>query len=861
MNRHNESHPHNCGCHHCHPVSPERHSREENDSGGDDDDHHQPLVSKQHLHDHSHEADIDQLKDLCQDVMKSPEEIQEEQRKAFGHYHVKEIHHGHEGHDPNCQCEECVTKENECDQCGFPLSLCHCDFLGKDYHLYIFHLQSLDCPLCTARIEQQIRRLPVIFFVALSYRTKEMRIITRAPAEDILPSIREIIDSIDPDVTVEPADQNQDTSLPEEKKKEEPEHAGESEEEAREPKHEEESSSRVVQFFQKKWILTLSILLCVFGIAGFYLHFIPYDLSVSLLVLSYLFLGVPIFWSLGMSISHGEWFDENVLMTIATAGALAIGEYPEAAGVLLFYRIGEYLEDEASDRSRRQITEALDLRPETVSRLHGETAEVIPAEEARIGDVLLIRPGDRIPLDGMISDGTSTLDTSPLTGEPVPVSVGPGSQIQSGCINQDGTLHLIVSRELSESMVSRILRAVEDAVASRPHMERFITRFSKIYTPVVVLIALLTAVIPPLFFGQSWNTWIYTALTFLVISCPCALVISIPLSFFAGIGAASKRSMLFKSGQVMETLSHAKAVVMDKTGTLTTGTFSVTEVHAFSPWEESQILSMAASLEGLSTHPIAHSIVKEANNRQLTIPSPENVHEEAGHGVRGTVSGQDVFVGNQRMMKLAGIDTASVEAPPVGSLIYVGVGTKLAGTILIRDTLKPDSREAVARIHSMGLVPVMLTGDAEQPARAIAKEAGISEVYGGLLPEDKLRLMKDIRQKFGPVFYIGDGINDAPVLAGADAGAAMGSGADAAISIADIVFLTSKASSIPDSIALSRKVLSTAHNNAIFAIGVKTLIMILGFAGFANMWLAVFADTGVTLLCVLYASRLLYIKK
>ena len=548
-------------------------------------------------------------------------------------------------------------------------------------------------------------------------------------------------------------------------------------------------------------------------------------------------------------------------MTVATVGAFAIHEYPEAVGVMLFYRIGEYFQDLAADRSRDQIMDAVDLRPEVVQRVTASGTETIPAEEAEVGDILLIRPGDRIPLDGIISEGETQIDTSAVTGEPKPVLVAVGDRVDSGCVNMTGTIRIQVEKVLAESMVTRILDSVENAVASKPKIDRFITRFSRVYTPIVVFVAIAVAVLPPLLFGADWDKCIYTALTFLVISCPCALVISVPLSFFAGIGAASKEGILFKGGTVMEALSNTKAAVLDKTGTLTEGKFKVRNIVKTAGKSEDEILALAAAGEIYSTHPIAQSIVTCANEKVLSLPKLTSMQEIAGHGVKAKQNGEDIYIGNEKLLALSGISIPSLpENKEAGTDVYVAKGKTLLGRITISDAIKSDTIEGIQDLKALDITPVMLTGDNEKSAKAIGSLVGIENIHAGLLPEDKLSEMQKVRKEIGSVLFVGDGINDAPVLAGADVGAAMGSGADAAIEAADVVFLNSNVNAISKAVRVARKVIKTAWENVAFALIVKIAVMIMGLLGYANMWVAVFADTGVTILCILYAVRLLRVK-
>lgn len=556
----------------------------------------------------------------------------------------------------------------------------------------------------------------------------------------------------------------------------------------------------------------------------------------------------------------GQVFDENFLMSIATIGAFGIGEYAEAVGVMLFYRIGELFEEKAVERSRSQIMDVIDMRPEVVNLVneHGDVS-VIDAEEAEIGDILLVRPGDRIPLDGVITDGETMIDTSPVTGEPVPISGFEGTEVTSGCLNTSGVIKIRVEKVLEESMVTRIMDSVENAAASKPKMDRFITRFSRVYTPFVVFMALATAIIPSIITG-NWTHWVYTALTFLVISCPCALVLSVPLAFFSGIGAGSKIGILFKGGAALETLKDITSVVMDKTGTITKGNFKVQDVVTFGDVTRNELLSLAASCEESSTHPIAKSIMEAAKEENISYKTAESAKEIAGHGSVIKLDGSEVLAGNKKLMNQYHIAGEYKETTSYGTEVFLAKDGVLIGAVVIADTLKDDAKSAIASLKAQKLHTVMLTGDSESAANAIAEETGIDEVYSKLLPDEKLLKLQEQRTKHGAVMFVGDGINDAPVLAGADCGAAMGSGADAAIEAADVVFMTSSVEAIPQAIAIGKKASRIAWQNVVFALVVKALVMILGLLGFANMWMAVFADTGVAMLCVLNSIRALKIQ-
>ena len=697
----------------------------------------------------------------------------------------------------------------------------------------IYMLENLGCAHCAAKMEEKIGEISGITEASITFATKQLRITAEEP-DTYLEEVRAICTSIESQVKV----------IPREIRKKESVMA-------------EDANSR-----KKEWA---DLPVIIIGAALFIAAnvFVKMDgmavVSLVIFVAAYLVLGGKILLEAARNISHGQIFDENFLMCIATIGAFTIQEYAEAVGVMLFYRIGEYFEEKAVERSRSQIMEAVDLRPETVNLMVGDEAVEIAAEEAKVGDILLIRPGDRIPLDGKIVSGQSRIDTSPITGEPVPVAVKTGSGVTSGCVNTSGQLMMQVEKVLSESMVTRILDSVENAAASKPKLDRFITRFAKVYTPIVIFLAVATAIVPSIFTG-NWNYWVYTALTFLVMSCPCALVLSVPLAFFSGIGAGSKKGILFKGGASLEFLSKVGAVIMDKTGTVTEGNFQVQETAAVWKYSEKELLRICASCEQRSTHPIAESIVRAAHEAELTLDRPVMLKEIAGGGVSAFLPQGRVYCGNKKLLEDNGIYVNVDESALNGSVVYVGVDGRFAGYFVISDTIKQDAKSAVTHLKEMGLGTVMLTGDAALSAEAVAKEVGIEKVYAKLLPQEKLETLQKLRAEYGSVMFVGDGINDAPVLAGADVGAAMGSGADAAIEAADAVFMTSSVESIPEAIGIAKGTNKIAIQNVVFALAVKVFVMILGLAGHANMWMAVFADTGVAMICVMNSIRVLYKK-
>ncbi len=578
-------------------------------------------------------------------------------------------------------------------------------------------------------------------------------------------------------------------------------------------------------------------------------------------LIPYLVISWDILWKAVRNIAHGQVFDENFLMCAATIGALIIGEYPEAVAVMLFYQVGELFQNVAVSRSRQSISELMDIRPDYANiERDGQLVQVDP-EEVAVGDVIVIKAGERVPLDGVILEGASALDTAALTGESLPRDVSAGDEVISGCVNLTGLLHVEVRKPFGESTVTRILDLVENSSEKKAKAEHFITKFARYYTPVVVFAALALAVIPSLLDGQ-WGTWVPRALNFLVVSCPCALVISIPLSFFGGLGGASKQGILVKGSNYLEALAQAKIVVFDKTGTLTQGKFSVTAVHPDGLAEE-KLLELAALAEQSSTHPISRSIVAAWGGA----PSQERVsqvEEVAGHGVRAEVDGCQVLAGNRKLMEREQIVITSDHDHP-GTIIHVAVDGKYAGHLVIADQPKPTSAQALKELKAAGVrQTVMLTGDAQGAAQAVARELGLDQFYAQLLPADKVERVEELLRDKNPkekLVFVGDGINDAPVLSRADIGVAMGAlGSDAAIEAADIVLMDDDLLKLPVAVRIASRTLSIVRQNVVFALGVKLLVLVLSAVGRANMWAAVFADVGVSVLAILNASRMLKAK-
>ena len=585
-------------------------------------------------------------------------------------------------------------------------------------------------------------------------------------------------------------------------------------------------------------------------------------IEIGIFLVCYTVVGWDIIWKAITNILHGQVFDENFLMTIATLGALILGEYSEGVAVMLFYQVGEWFQSYAVSKSRKSIASLMDIRPDYANiEQDGKLIQVDP-DEVPIGSSIIVKPGERIPLDGTIIKGSSSLDTSALTGESMPREALPGMDVISGCINQTGILTIRTTKEFGESTVAKILDLVENASDKKGKTENFITRFARYYTPAVVFAALVLALLPPLITGQDFGTWVYRALTFLVISCPCALVISIPLSFFGGIGGASKIGVLVKGSNYLESLASAETVVFDKTGTLTKGAFAVSELHPVNVQKE-RLLELAAYAEDYSTHPISLSI-KKAYGKKINSNRISSVQEIPGHGVCAVIDGKSVLAGNAKLMEKENI--RYTDSSTIGTVIYLACDRKYLGCIVIEDELKPDAQKAVDLLKDEGIrKTVMLTGDSDAVGKKVANRLGLDQAYTELLPADKVERVEELlaqKSEKGKLLFFGDGINDAPVLARADVGIAMGGlGSDAAIEAADVVLMTDEPSKIASVMKIARKTLRIANQNIIFALGIKFIVLILGAFGYANMWAAVFADVGVSVIAILNAIRAMRVRK
>ena len=846
-----------CGHHH--------HHDEDHEHGEHHDAHHDEHHEHEHCgcgHHHHHDGE-----DHCCD--------DDDDDDHCGHEHG-EHHEGHEEHHhssaPKSECIVYVMKNIDCANCSAKIEKkiqelpevddCILTFATRQLRVYssegtkllpkmqaiadqiepgtiieirpknpkavctVYVMKNIDCANCSAKIEKKIQELPEVDDCILTFATRQLRVYS-SEGTKLLPKMQEIADQIEPGTVIEIREEGKPSS----------------------DTHDDKHDHDIPELLAGAALFIIGELLS---------HSMP-PVSIGCFVIAYLILGREVLLTALKNMKSGHVMDENFLMSVATIGAFAIGEFGEAVGVMLFYRVGEAFEHRAVEKSRSQIMEAVDLRPETVLLDENGTVREIPAGSAAVGNIVQIRPGDRIPLDGVVVEGESRIDTSPITGEPVPVSVTIGSTLTSGCVNTSGLLKMRVEKELSESMVTRILDSVENAAASKPQAERFITKFARVYTPFVVALAAATAIIPSLITG-NWSHWIYTALTFLVISCPCALVLSVPLAFFSGIGAGSRKGILFKGGIALETLKNVKTVVMDKTGTITKGNFIVQDIVPSANYTAVEVLQAAAACETVSTHPIGTSILLAAKEQDLSLENPAQLEEISGKGIHARLSCGDVLCGNRKLLTEFNVDCGAYDENGAVTTVYVAINGTFAGTIQISDTIKPEAKDAIRTLKSMGIRSAMLTGDGEAAAEAVADAVGIDHVYAKLLPAEKLEILQKLRAESGSAMFVGDGINDAPVLAGADVGAAMGSGADAAIEAADVVFMTSSMDAIPTAIRIAKSTGAISNQNVVFALAVKALVMVLGLMGIASMWLAVFADTGVAILCVLNSIRILYKK-
>ena len=724
-------------------------------------------------------------------------------------------------------------------------------------------LSGLNCANCANKIETKVNKISGIKNVSLNFSTTVLTVEFDKKEEknNIINEIKSIVKKLEPHVKVIEKLDNKDISVSKVEctssccvdSDEHGNHDGDHNSHTHELK---KDNNGFLQYIRDNLLLIIGAIVYIIALAYKSNENL---LSLILFGVSYLIIGGEVILSAIKNIIRGEVFDENFLMSIATIGAFFIGEYPEAVAVMLFYQIGEVFQGYAVNRSRKSISSLMNIRADYANVLRdGKEIKVSP-EEVLIGEFIVVKPGERVPLDGTILEGTSFIDTSALTGESVPREVTIGNEILSGSINNNGVLKVKVDKEFGESTVARILELVENASNKKAPTEKFITKFAKIYTPIVVTIAALVAIIPPMIIKDAtFSDWIYKALSILVVSCPCALVVSIPLGFFSGIGAASKKGILVKGGNYLEALKDSEIVVFDKTGTLTKGIFQVTEIHAKNISKE-ELLEITAMGESHSNHPIAISIAK-AYGKEVNKDEIKDYKEISGHGIEVTIRKNDVLLGNSKLMKINNIGYDDIDS--IGTIVHVAINGEYKGNIVISDEIKGNVKEALVELKEVGIKKtIMLTGDNRSVADKVAKDIGIDEVYSELLPGDKVSKVEEIlnkRRSKGKVLFVGDGINDAPVLARADIGVAMGGiGSDAAIEAADVVLMKDKIEEISEAIRVSRRTNKILWQNIIFSLGVKIIVMLLVVLGLTNMWAAVFADVGVTLIAVLNSMRII----
>ena len=758
----------------------------------------------------------------------------------------------------------------------------------------IYDIRNLGCAHCGSKIEEAINKLEEVDSAVLNFQLKRLKI-NGEHSEGLLARMNEIAQSIEPDVEIVPSagrkkhahhdhehehhhdehcgcghdhehehhhDEHCGCGHDHEHEHHHDEHCGCGHDHEHEHEHEhahEHSHEHGEDGKLEIASVAVGVVLFIAAIAVHHLtELLP--VAIGLYVAAYLVLGLNVLKATVKSLTKGNVFNENFLMTVATLGAFALGEYAEAVGVVLFFRIGEMFEDFAVARSRKAITDVTELRVEEADVLRGDEFVRVDSDDIEIGDILRIKVGERIAVDGVVESGESRIDTSAVNGEPVPMTVRAGDSIMSGCINIAKTFTLRATAVADDSMITKIANAVEDASSAKPKLDRFITRFAKVYTPIVIGIAAATALLGSLITGD-WQKWVYSALTFLVISCPCALVLSVPLAYFSGIGASSKLGILFKGGDSIEALGKVKAIAFDKTGTLTNGSFTVTRVTSAGSLTDEELLRLCGSCEQISTHPVAESIVDYCRANDIRLSEPERSSDIAGRGVEAEVGGKAVLCGNMKLMQEKGAEVPELPQTAAGTSVYVAVDGRVEGVILVSDEVKKTSAEAVKSLKSMGIATAMFTGDVPETAAEVGSALGVDTAKGGLLPDDKLAELNALREKYGSVMFVGDGLNDAPVLAGADVGGAMQTGSDLALEAADAVFMSSEPASVVTAKKIADKTLRISYENIIFALAVKVAVLVLGLVGHPNMWLAVFADSGTAMLLILNSIRALNTKR
>lgn len=706
-------------------------------------------------------------------------------------------------------------------------------FMEQNQKTFQVTLKGLDCAHCAAEIEQGTKTLPKVKNATVNLLKQQMEVTTEqyTSIEELLQSISEIVHKHEPDVEVSIASQTQTSNTKQSEKSE----------------------------FQKEFQKTI-MRFCVgivFFVGGVLL--IKQNISFVPFFISYIIFGYDVLWRAIKNIKKGQIFDENFLMSISTIGAIFLGEMAEAVFVMLFYQIGETFQSYAVNRSRKSITELMDIRPDYANLVVGEQTKKVEPSEVAVGDYIVVKAGEKIPLDGIVAEGNGQLDTSALTGEALPVNVSVGEEVYSGSLNINGLFKIQVTKNFGNSTVVKILEMVENATAKKSKTEQFITKFARVYTPFVVCAAALLAIMPPLFIGGTFQMWLSRALIFLVISCPCALVLSVPLGFFSGIGEASKRGILVKGSNYIHALKDVNTIIFDKTGTLTKGVFEVAQINATNNYTEKTVLEIAAKAEKNSNHPIAVSITKQYQTEYGEITEEiQNYKEISGHGICCEINGKQILAGNEKLMKQFDIPYEVCTA--IGSIVYIAENSKFAGSIVVADTIKQSSKNAIQKLKSLGIQNIiMLTGDNAATAKQISEELALNEYYAELLPQNKVEILEKILKKQNNnanVAFVGDGINDAPVLARADIGIAMGGiGSDAAIEAADVVIMNDDIGKIEDGIIISKNTNRIVNQNIVFALTVKAIVLVLGALGIATMWLAVFADVGVALIAILNSMR------
>ena len=702
----------------------------------------------------------------------------------------------------------------------------------------VFILKGLDCPNCSAKIEKEVGELGGVASSTVNLMNQTLTVQAgTSVAASLLDTVTTIVHSHEPDVEV--SEKQLEATAPVKK-------------DEKAAVYNDEDKKRTIRLAVGAVVYAIGMALTVFAK-------LPTLAELAFLIVAYVILGWDVVWQAVKNITRGQVFDEHFLMSVSTIGAFAIGEYPEAVAVMLFYQVGEFFQSLAVKRSRKSISDLMDIRPDSATVKRNGVLQVVSPESVAVGEIIVVKPGEKIPLDGIVVDGESMLDTKALTGESVPRSIRKGDEALSGCINQSGLLTLKVTKSFGESTVSKIIDLVENASARKAPTENFITTFARYYTPVVVGMAAVLAIIPPLVLGGGWSEWLRRGFVFLIVSCPCALVISIPLTFFGGIGAASKRGVLVKGSNYLEALNKVSVVVFDKTGTLTKGVFEVANIIPAAGYQKEQVLEYAAQAESYSNHPIAKSILatygKPIDQKQFS-----GFEEISGHGISVMVQGKKVLAGNSKLMESEKIAYAACDA--AGTKFYVAADGSYVGCILIADEVKPDSKCAIAELKKIGVEKtVMLTGDDERIGKSVADELGLDAYYAQLLPDqkvEKLEMLDKQKRQGSKLAFVGDGINDAPVLARADVGIAMGGlGSDAAIEAADVVLMTDEPSKLVEAIDVAKATKRIVMQNIVIALGIKSVFLVLGALGMAGMWEAVFGDVGVTIIAVLNAMRIL----